>query len=756
LEDGTVPPLISGYRIESILGRGGMGTVYKATQESLDRPVALKVMSSHWTGDPVFLARFTREAYAAAQLNHTNIVQIYDIGVVDETRFFSMEYVPGESLADVISKRGKLDAETAVSYILQAARGLKHAHDRGMIHRDIKPDNLLLSDQGIVKVADLGLVKTPDLSPQADRLIGSSAGMPHQPKEMTGVRMALGTPAYMSPEQCRDAAMVDHRADIYSLGCTLYVLVTGKPPFDAETAVELMTKQAYQPLVPPEQIAERVPKELSAVIQKMMAKEPTERFATMGDVVRTLEQWLGVHHTGAFSPRDDQIAALEQSVREYHTLPSVVLRERVVTGMLSACVMMMIILTFVGRIGWAFGIAGMLLQAALVHFLLLGLARRTYLFRRVNQFIAGMTFGDCIVFAGGLAMFGVFLWVLNIFWLWVGFGMIGAALAIARRVGLDRAVEFDRLNPLRNGNRLLRRLRSQGLDEEHIRMFVAKYSGRRWEEYFEEHFGFEAKLQTRALLMRGGVAGERDTFAAWREPILRLMAEVEKERRGRREKKLLIATEQARLEARGVNERTAQATAERTAEQMIQQASAIRHAEAAAAAGQSPMARAGLPNVQSLVENEAIPAEPEDAVTFLVYLWTGPHIRAILATVLLSACAAWAVQNALFDRETAILAADTFRGTAGGFVMQPLVVPGIPEEYTCWVHNVNPGWAGILLLASLFYRGHRTAILVLVGAAVTLFGTQLGIRTVEPIQDYHVSLMLGTMLALVGYRLGRP
>ena len=128
--------------------------MYLARQLSLDRPVALKVMSKRWATDPVFVARFTREAYAAAQLSHPNIVQIHDIGEVDGTRFFSMEYVPGRiARRRSSSSSGKLDPETAVGYILQAARGLKHAHDRGMIHRDVKPDNLLLDDQGLVKVA---------------------------------------------------------------------------------------------------------------------------------------------------------------------------------------------------------------------------------------------------------------------------------------------------------------------------------------------------------------------------------------------------------------------------------------------------------------------------------------------------------------------------------------------------------------------------------------------------------------------------
>src|SRR5207248_2045361 len=174
-----------------VLGHGGMGTVYLARQLSLDRPVALKIMSKRWASDPVFVARFTREAYAAAQMWHPNIVAIHDIGEVDGSRFFCMEYVRGQSLADLVKRRGKLDPETAVGYVLQAARGLKHAHERGMIHRDIKPDNLLLDEQGVVKVADLGLVKTPAARRDDDRpACASSAGLAALPAGMTGARIA--------------------------------------------------------------------------------------------------------------------------------------------------------------------------------------------------------------------------------------------------------------------------------------------------------------------------------------------------------------------------------------------------------------------------------------------------------------------------------------------------------------------------------------------------------------------------------------
>src|SRR5262245_22447708 len=163
---GEVPRVLGGYEIVKELGRGGRGAVYLARQVSLDRPVALKVMNPEWAKNPNFLVRFTREAYAAAQLVHHNIVQVYDIGQDRGIHYFPMEYVDGCSLGEVLKKEGKIEAAVAAGYALQAARGLSFAHDRGMIHRDIKPDNLMLNTHGVVKVADLGLVRTPGMQEQ--------------------------------------------------------------------------------------------------------------------------------------------------------------------------------------------------------------------------------------------------------------------------------------------------------------------------------------------------------------------------------------------------------------------------------------------------------------------------------------------------------------------------------------------------------------------------------------------------------------
>jgi serine/threonine protein kinase len=762
---------VRGYAVERELGRGGMGSVYLARQLSLDRKVALKVMSKRWANDPVFVARFTREAYAAAQLSHPNIVHIHDIGEVSGTRFFSMEYVCGRSLADLVRSQGKLDPETAVGYVLQAARGLKHAHDRGMIHRDVKPDNLLLDEQGLVKVADLGLVKTPTTQRDDDRLSGNTpSGLGTLPKDMTGARIALGTPAYMSPEQCRDAATVDQRADIYSLGCTLYVLVTGRPPFQGTTDVELMTKHVYDALVPPEQIVARVPKDVSVVIQRMMAKNPDDRFQSMGEVIRTLETWLGVHSAGTFSPQEEQIAKLETYTVQFNDSTTVILRRRLLTGFFTALTLTIVMILFFGKLTWAFGLVGLGLESAGAYFLLDGIARRGHLFTRTRHFLCGLSWGDWAVGLASFALACILLAMLNVLWIWVGFGLIGIGLSFALRYGLDRTIELERQAPLQGCERLLRRLRAQGLDEAEIRQFVAKFAGRNWEELFESLFGYEAKLSTRALLLRGGSAGVREKHASWREPLISAMVRIEKARREGRERRLLQSIEKAQLLATGATPDVAENKARAAAEAMVQAAEHVREAELKhhrtgdvyhpGAAPLNVHAAVLAPQQNPLV---FVPT-PRDPMGRFIGLLVGSHVRALVASLLLAGCGLWAHQNAQLSSEE--LQSQATRVVESRDVMaldetvrrelskptHPLVIAGVPKNVTSWLDGWNAGFAGLLLLGSLYYRGNLMSVFALLGSAIAAVGYQYGIRTVEPFQAEHVAMMLASVLVLIGFR----
>ena len=389
-----IPLTFGGYKVVKELGRGGMGAVYLARQLSLDRNVALKVIAPRWARDPTFLARFTREAYAAAQLVHHNIVQIYDLGAEKEVNYFSMEFVDGQTLAELIQTSGAVPPEVAASHILQAARGLKIAHDHGMIHRDIKPDNLMLSRHGIVKVADLGLVKT-SVEPAAEPQLEDGDKPPAGPSERAGddeesspnitrVNRAMGTPAYMAPEQARDASHVGRPADIYSLGCTLYAMVTGRPPFLGKTAMELITKHAVERVVPPELVVDGVPKALSDIILKMVAKDPKDRYATIDDVIVALESFLGLAGTATLRPEETE--ALEKSVQAFASSPSTRLEKWAFLGFIFACCAGILVALVAGWPGLAQNLLGIGILTPFAYAIVNGFARHTPVYSKVRQF----------------------------------------------------------------------------------------------------------------------------------------------------------------------------------------------------------------------------------------------------------------------------------------------------------------------------------------------------------------------------------
>ena len=265
---------IGHYSIVSELGRGGMGVVYKAHEESLNRFVALKVLGRHLSGDESFVERFKREAQSAASLNHPNIVQVYAIDEFEGQHYFAMEYVKGTSIQQMIKARGSLDPVAAGRLILQAASGLGAAHGRGIVHRDIKPANLMVDERGLVKITDFGLALL-------------AAGT----TRLTATGMFMGTPGYLSPEQCLDED-IDQRTDIYSLGVTLYEMLTGVTPLNADSPLALL-RQIID--VEPKDVGElkpEVPEALREILRKMMAKKPEDRYMDCSALIHDLQGWL--------------------------------------------------------------------------------------------------------------------------------------------------------------------------------------------------------------------------------------------------------------------------------------------------------------------------------------------------------------------------------------------------------------------------------------------------------------------------------
>src|SRR3954451_7231552 len=271
------------YQLIGKLGKGAMATVYKAKQISLDRVVAVKVLPKKMGENPEFVDRFYKEGRAAARLSHNNIVQAIDVGSSPEGyHYFVMEYVEGKTLYDVMQPapvgEGRAFTEPeALDVMIQIADALHHAHQRGLIHRDVKPKNILLTPQGVAKLTDLGLARATDDKEAAE----SEAGK------------AYGTPYYISPEQIRGDVDIDFRADIYSLGATMYHLVTGRPPFDGETPSAVMHKHLKQPLTPADHVNTALSAGVGEIIDVAMAKNREDRYQSTEDMLEDLRAARG-------------------------------------------------------------------------------------------------------------------------------------------------------------------------------------------------------------------------------------------------------------------------------------------------------------------------------------------------------------------------------------------------------------------------------------------------------------------------------
>jgi len=264
---------IPGFQIISKLGQGAMATVYKAKQLSLDRIVAVKVLPKRLSENQEFVDRFYREGRAAARLNHPHIVQAIDVGEASGYHYFVMEYIDGRTVYDLIQSETMVSEEVAARIILQTAFALDHAHTRGFIHRDVKPKNIMLTQDNEVKLADMGLAREVSDYETAQ----SEAGR------------AYGTPYYISPEQIRGEINIDFRADVYSLGATFYHMVTGRVPFDGATPSAVMHKHLKEELQPVDHVNTKLSSGVGEVVEVMMAKQRDDRYPTTKDLVADLQ-----------------------------------------------------------------------------------------------------------------------------------------------------------------------------------------------------------------------------------------------------------------------------------------------------------------------------------------------------------------------------------------------------------------------------------------------------------------------------------
>ena len=288
-------PEIEGYEIIRKIRKGGMGTVYKARQLSMDRVIALKILASELVDDETYVERFLTEAKAVGKLNHENIVAGYDAGYSKGYYFFAMEYINGETILEIMRREKIVAVPFALQTTYQTAKALEHAAKHRIIHRDIKPGNIMINHNGVIKLCDLGFAKISNID------------------LLTKKGTTLGTPYYMSPEQCRGLADIDMRSDIYSLGATLYHMVVGKVPFTGRTASEILRKHLVEHLVIPQERRAAIGEYGCHIIEKMMAKQRNDRYESPTELLDELDPIIArfqapkiliIHPTNSFTAND--------------------------------------------------------------------------------------------------------------------------------------------------------------------------------------------------------------------------------------------------------------------------------------------------------------------------------------------------------------------------------------------------------------------------------------------------------------------
>ncbi len=252
---------IPGYEIVSFLGKGAMGTVYKARQLGIDRLVALKLIHPDVTSQRDFVPRFLREARTVGMLRHENIVIAHELGQTGDVCYLAMELLDGENCQAVLGREGRLGERLALRIVLQVARALQHAHERGVVHRDVKPANIMITKAGVAKLCDFGLARAVESG-----------------NTLTKTGVCMGTPLYMAPEQ--GGEIVDIRGDIYSLGATLYHMLIGRPPFDGPSMMAILMKHVMQPVPPPRRERPELSEAVDQIVLRALAKRPEERYAS--------------------------------------------------------------------------------------------------------------------------------------------------------------------------------------------------------------------------------------------------------------------------------------------------------------------------------------------------------------------------------------------------------------------------------------------------------------------------------------------
>jgi serine/threonine protein kinase len=753
-DNGAMPARLGGYRLIRMLGRGAMGAVYEAKQVSLDRTVALKTIRDRLVNKPSALARFTREAYAAAQLNHHNVVQIYDFGEDAGQHYFSMERVDGTSLDEVVKEHGAVEARLAATYIAQAARGLQFAHRSGMVHRDVKPANLLLSRDGVVKVADLGLVKVPDLQDvvadgEEASMLSRSGG-----SQVTMMGTAVGTPAYMAPEQSVDATQVDHRADIYSLGCTLFYLLAGKPPYDAQDVSTLLAQHANAPIPDVRAKHPHIPLQLDRIIHTAMAKRVEDRYATLAEMINDLEEFLGVKSGDSFSPSVASADAWSDIASQFISVaPQSRLRSIAVLSFVGFCGLLFILTLWIG-FGWVLMGPICLLSGVIVSALLESTQGESAVGRAARRWIGSLGFVDWIY---ALALIVLVLGVALFAGCWPGLiagTMLGVSFACGYHFGLRRPIHNARKPVLEMAEKMLREFRIGGADEDGLRIFAARYSGRSWSELFENLFGFDALLAMRDRASND--AAIKVPSLSLRDRVVMNLNQRAKANHETRDQQKLSKIEQRALVSEGVSEAEARDRAWQMAAALMDATKIPPAEDTVAVAAEAKRQR--MKNMMADARSGRY-SKSRDRFRWLKML-LGAQLRLALGVALLAVVAMWAQRSGILDREviqtvaTQIQQGDVNLGEVSESLREGAQTVGASEKLKeASIFGIPVGTlaiVGLILVASAFVSGWIMTPFAIAAAATAMFGPAMGVPAIGPVPASVLAVAAAIVLLVPG------
>ncbi len=736
------PRWLGGYRVGRALGVTRAGGLFAARGWAGGREVALAILKPRWAADAGFVARFAREAYASAQLDHPNLAPVVDLGVDRGSPFAAIDAIAGAPLSDPARGRAGLDRTARAAAVLHAARGLRHAHEQQVFHRDLDLDKIRVEDSGLVRLAGVGLGLAPE----------TPVGPTVAPVALAGGPIA-GTPPPPEPPSASAA-----REDVAALG------------------------RAFQSLIGGSRGDRAVPPGLASVARRMAGEGPDERFADLGAAVRALEAELGV--AGPFAPTDAEAAELEACARAFEEPPLARVRPLLGPGLAGIVALFALLFLVNGRPLTSLGFLafGALAGSSLVAFR--GAFATDPLFDRARAWLVGSERGDALT-AGAVAALVVGTLVAT-HWLgtWIFLTGLAVALAAAYHFALDRPIAQARADSIARASALLKSLRRRGVAEDDVRRFACRQPGAAWEELYEALFGFDALRAARARWGPDAGGKRRPRHAAWRDPLVDAIDGVLEGRRRGRDRAWLGRVEERGLEARGINLLTARRKGGRVAEATVALAAQYRR---------SADGSLGLPLMNALLRATERPEEflaaPEiveagppawrESLGTVARFTLGPRARFLLGGVLLAGFLLWMDQNSLIstedarqailsattDREKAVadaekigrkLAADvqSIKDAASG--TKPLEVGHLAPGLARRLDGFGLGLAGLLLILSAAFRGIRFTAFAVPGALVAVLGPNLvdpAARTLGPTS--LVALALGAGLFALGLVFGR-